>query len=116
VPRTGPGDRASEPRGGDAPGVETVARCGFALLPGGDAADALRALAEHGERLTADELRAAQLSLWKATGDCAHLIEAKRLLDELLATNEPEFHESMRMYVRVNREILQAWDQLQHPS
>jgi hypothetical protein len=46
--------------------------------------------------------------LWKATGDRAHLAEAKRLLDEILAKNPPEHHAAMLRNVRVNREIVEA--------
>jgi len=49
--------------------------------------------------------------LWLATGDRLHLAEAKRLLDEHLARNPPEYRDSMCRNVRVNREILAAWRQ-----
>jgi len=49
--------------------------------------------------------------LWKATRDGAHLDEVKRLLDDLLARNPPEYRESMCRHRRVNREILAAWRQ-----
>jgi len=91
------------------PGVETLARCELALLPGGDAPDALAAFAEHEERLEAEVRRAAQLLPYQATGDRAHLEAAKRLLDEALAKVPDEYHEAMRTNVRLNREILAAW-------
>ena len=47
--------------------------------------------------------------LWRATGDRTHLVEAKRLLDELLAKNPAEHHATMLANVRVNREIVAAW-------
>jgi len=59
-------------------GVETIARCELALLPGGDAGDALLAFAGNEERLSADEHRMARLLLFRATGDPAQLAEAKR--------------------------------------
>ncbi len=92
------------------PGVETLARCELALLPGGDAKDALAAFTEHDERLDAEERRQARFLLWRATGDRAHLEEAKRLLDESLANVPVEYHESMLTNLRVNREIMAAWN------
>ena len=53
-----------------------------------------------------------RLALFRATGDREHLAEAKRLLDEMLALVAEEHHEAMRTGVRVNREILAAWDEL----
>ena len=91
------------------PGVETLARCEAALLPGGDAQDALAAFAEHGEQLDTDERREARLLLYRATGDRAHLEAAKRLLDEALAPVPAEYHDSMCRNLRVNRKILEAW-------
>ena len=91
------------------PGVETLARCELALLPGGDAEDALAAFAEHEEHLAAEERRSARLLLWRATADRAHLVEAKRLLDESLACVPEEHHESMCRNLRLNREILASW-------
>ena len=91
-----------------APTIEVRARCELALLPGGDAGDALAAFAEHGERLGDDERRMVRLLLWRATGDRAHLEEAKRLLDEHLARNPPEYHEGMLVNVPINREIVAA--------
>jgi hypothetical protein len=90
-------------------GVETLARCELAVLPGGDAEDALAAFAEHEERLRAGERREARYLLWKATNNRAHLEEAKRLLDESLANVPAECHESMLTNLRVNRDILAAW-------
>jgi hypothetical protein len=49
------------------------------------------------------------LLLWKATGDRAHLEEAKRLLDESLANVPAECHEAMLTNLRGNREIMAAW-------
>jgi len=91
------------------PGYETLARCHLACLPGGDAADAVAAFAEHEERLQAEERREGRYLLFRATGDRVHLEEAKRLLDETLAAVPEEYHESMCRNLRVNREILAAW-------
>ncbi len=88
---------------------ETLARCEMALLPGGDAQDALAAFEEHDEQLEAEERRDARLLLWRATGARAHLEAAKRLLDESLASVPAEYHEPMLTNLRVNREIMAAW-------
>ena len=90
-------------------GVETLARCELALLPGGDAADALAAFTEHDERLSAEERREARWLLFRATGDRTHLEEAKRLLDESLANVTDEDRERMCRNLRLNREIMAAW-------
>jgi tetratricopeptide (TPR) repeat protein len=80
----------------------------LATLPGGDAKAAEAALLEASETLTAEGAVPARFRLWEATGDRAHLAEAKSLLDDLLAKNPPEYHESMLTNVRVNREIVAA--------
>ena len=90
-------------------GHETLARCELACLPGGDAQDALASYTEHEERLAAHERRKARLRLFQATGDRAHLADAKRLLDEALTHVPEEYRESMRKNVRLNREIMEAW-------
>ena len=89
-------------------GVATLSRCELALLPGGTAADALRAFAETESKLEAEERMSARSLLWRATGDRAHLAEAKRLLDESLAKVPAEHHATTLANVRVNREITAA--------
>ena len=89
-------------------GVETLARCRLACLPGGDVADALASFTANEGRLDVDERLAARWLLWKATGDRAHLVEAKRLLDEALSKVPAEHHESMLTNVRLHREIAAA--------
>ena len=37
------------------------------------------------------------------------VLHREELLDDLLAKNPPEYHDSMCRNVRVNREILAAW-------
>ena len=73
-------------------------------------ADALAAFAEHEECFDAEDHREARFLLWKATGDRAHLEEAKRLLDESLANVPEEYHEAMLTNLRGNREIMAAWN------
>ena len=71
---------------------------------------ALSALTENEERLEAEQRREARFLLWRATGDRAHLEDAKRLLDESLANVPEEYHEAMLTNLRLNREIMAAWD------
>jgi len=81
----------------------------LACLLGGDAADALAVFVENDERLAAEERREARWLLFRATGDRAHLDEAKRLLDESMTHVDDDTRESMCTNLRVNREILAAW-------
>jgi len=90
-------------------GVETLARCTLALLAGGDSDDALVAYAENEERLDVEDRREARYLLWCATGDPAHLQDAKRLLDEAVANVDDTTRHSMLTNRRVNREIVAAW-------
>ena len=92
-------------------GYETLARCELACLPGGDAKDGLCAFTENEDRLDAEERLAARYLLWKATGDRAHLEEAKRLLDESVAHVDDAMRASMLMNLRGNREIMAAWEE-----
>ncbi len=71
-------------------GVEVLARCHLARLPGGDAQNALAALAANRERLDPEELHAARFRLFRATGDRAHLADAKHLLDAAMANIDDE--------------------------
>jgi tetratricopeptide (TPR) repeat protein len=89
---------------------ETYARCELACLPGGDAADALAAFAAHEERLSPGERLATRRMLWRATGDRSHLEEAKRLVDVSVAHVDAETRESMLTNLRVNREVMAAWE------
>ena len=56
----------------------------------------------HGDRM------ACRLFLYRATGDCAHAAEARRMLDELRANAPEEYHESMMTNVPIHREILRT--------
>jgi tetratricopeptide (TPR) repeat protein len=89
-------------------GTQTLSRCELALLPGGDVQDALAAFAEFGDRLNAQERAGASLLLWEASRDAVHLLDGRRLLDEVLATVPPEYHASTRQNIRVHREIVAA--------
>jgi hypothetical protein len=80
----------------------------LACLPGGDSSAAVSALDEIGE---AEDSAGLRWSLHQATGERAHLEAAKRLLDEQLAKVPGEYHEAMCTNLRVNREILAAWEE-----
>jgi serine/threonine protein kinase/predicted ATPase len=77
-------------------------------LPGGDVGAAERAVAEAGDTPSVSTRLYLRLLLWNATSDRAHLVEAKRLLDFLVAHAPPECRESMLANVRVHREIVAA--------
>jgi tetratricopeptide (TPR) repeat protein len=83
-----------------------LAQALLACLPGDDSAAALATSAEVGDE--GDTPRRRWL-LHRATGDRAHLDEAKRLIDESLAKVPEEHHEAMLTNSRVNRGIMAAW-------
>ena len=90
---------------------KTLALCELAALPDGDVETAAASFAENESRLSRADRRRARLLLWLATRDPAHLDEAKRLLDEALALVPDEYHDAMLTDVRVNREIMEAWNE-----
>ena len=79
----------------------------LANLPGGDATEAEAALQEAGEAGNTPQTR---YYLWKATGKHEHLAEAKSLLDYRVKHAPEEYRESMLKNVRLNREIMEAWE------
>jgi tetratricopeptide (TPR) repeat protein len=74
-------------------------------LPGGDPQAAVAALAAVVD--DSDVMRA-RFALWEATRDRAHLVEAKRLLDFLVAHTPPDLRGAVAANVRLHREILAA--------
>jgi tetratricopeptide (TPR) repeat protein len=90
------------------PGTETAALAHLATLPGGDAVAAEDALARNGSRLTTTKAMDVRLALFRATGKRDHLVEAKRLLDDVLAANPESDRAPMLANVRLNREIAAA--------
>jgi tetratricopeptide (TPR) repeat protein len=81
--------------------AEALAAC----LPGGDGAAAVDAFAAAGESADTPHTR---YLLWRATGDRAHLFEAKRLLLEMVEHAPANCRETMVASVRLHREILEA--------
>ena len=90
------------------PDVEVLATATLAQLPGGDVATALAAFAAHGQHVGVKQTMDARFLLWRATHDPAHLVEAKRLLDFLVAHAPADCRESMLANVRLHREIAAA--------
>ena len=80
----------------------------LACLPGGDTDAAVLAVAEAGDVYCPTRLR---WLLFEATGDREHLKQAKSTLDQQLAKVPNEYHEAMCTSVRVNRQILAAWEE-----
>jgi len=79
----------------------------LACLPGGGVEPALAALRDAGDSGSTPQVR---FFLWRATQDPIHLEEAKRLLDDRIEHAPEENRESMRNNVRLNREIMEAWE------
>jgi tetratricopeptide (TPR) repeat protein len=90
------------------PAVELKAVAELAGLPGGDVAAALATLAERADRIDVVTAMEVRFALWKATGDRAHLAEAKRLLDFLAEHAPPDSRGTMLSEVRLHREIVAA--------
>ncbi len=80
----------------------------LACLVGGDSDAAETALVEAGE---AGDTPRVRWLLFRATGDRAHLEEAKRLLDESVAHVDEETRQSMLTNLRLSREIMAAWEE-----
>jgi tetratricopeptide (TPR) repeat protein len=90
--------------------IGTLARCELALLPGGDAADALDAFREHADRLAPAEQCQAHYLLWKATRDRSHLEEAKRSIDADLVVGDEAARARTAESGPFVREVLTAWE------
>jgi len=88
--------------------LELLARAGLAALPGGDIDAAVAAFVACEARVGVREAMEARHLLWQATHDLAHLGEAKRLLDHLVAHAPLECRDSMLANVRLHREIAAA--------
>ena len=94
----------------DDPHVVVLAASGLAVLPDGDAAEALLVFDELRDRLVSSHTLLVRFDLWRATADTAQLVEAKRLLDELVGRAPEEYRGSMLKNVRLHRQIMEAWE------
>jgi tetratricopeptide (TPR) repeat protein len=92
------------------PTVEVLALCDLAAHLGGDPDAALASFAAIADRLSAFDRREAHLLLWLATREATHLQEAKQRVDDALAAAPEQHRDAMRQNVRVNRDILAAWE------
>ena len=90
------------------PAVTLLATAWRATLPRGDVGAALAALAAQETRVEVRQAMEARFLVWRAARDRTHLIEAKRLLDYLVAHAPPDCRESMIANVRLHREIATA--------
>jgi tetratricopeptide (TPR) repeat protein len=89
--------------------AEALAAC----LPGGDAEAAVAAFIAAGESANTPHTR---YLLWRASGDRSHLVEAKRLLDEMVEHAPAACRESMGAKVRLHREILLSAEAAGRPA
>jgi tetratricopeptide (TPR) repeat protein len=90
------------------PPVLVLASAGLAAAPGGDAGPALAALAADESALEWLPAMEARFVLWRATGDAAHLAEARRRLAFLVENAPEDCRGSMVGGVRLHREIAEA--------
>jgi serine/threonine protein kinase/tetratricopeptide (TPR) repeat protein len=89
-------------------GTEAAVAAHRALLPGGDAAAAVAALASHESRTSAALVIETRFVLWKATGDRAHLAEAARRLGYAVAHAPARHRETMLAIPTLHREVAAA--------
>ena len=93
------------------PQTLVVAAAHRALLPGGDADAATKALEENEAKVGRKERMEARFALWKGTRDQSHLEEAHRLLLELKEHVPEDRRDSMLTRVPLNQEIVAAWQE-----
>ncbi len=92
----------------DKPGMQVRALAELAVLDDGYIDRAEEAVARFGPRVGVPTRMDAHLALFRATDERTHLVEAKRLLDEVVAAAPPKDRESMLTNVRLHREIAAA--------
>ncbi|MHC4339848.1 MAG: serine/threonine-protein kinase [Planctomycetota bacterium] len=93
----------------DDPRTRVLAACQSALLPGGDAQEAVTAFQQDENRLAHQAKMHACYLLWKATGDPDHLEKSHDLLVYLLDHGPRDVREAGRESVPMHREIASAW-------
>jgi len=103
-------ERLERARRADDRAGETLALVEATRLPGADVEAAERAFAEHADLIEVRAKMESGLRLYEATSSRAYLEEAKRLLDAAVANVSDDVREAMMENLRVNREIMAAWN------
>jgi tetratricopeptide (TPR) repeat protein len=93
-----------------------LAACHRALCEPDHAAAAAEAFAAEAPRLDAGDRLLAHYLLWRGTGEPAHLVEARRLLDAAAASTPEALRESMLTQVPLHRDIVRKSDAAGSPS
>jgi len=91
------------------PQTLVVASAYRALLPGGDATQALEELEAYEKKVGRRERMEARFALWKRTKDAEHLEEAHRLLVELNEHAPEDYRAAMMEQVPLHHDIVEAW-------
>jgi tetratricopeptide (TPR) repeat protein len=94
----------------DRPGVFALGLAYLALHAGGDVDEALRVFEQFESRLRHQDKLEARMTLFKVTGDRAHLEAAHALLEHGRKHAPEEFRDSMVENVPLNREIMEAFE------
>jgi tetratricopeptide (TPR) repeat protein len=89
----------------DLPVERVLAACHLASLPGGDVDAGRTELAERERRLEIGDRMEARILLFRASGDAAHLVEAKRLLDHVVLHASPERRDAVVAEVPLHRSV-----------
>ncbi|MHC4955172.1 MAG: protein kinase domain-containing protein [Planctomycetota bacterium] len=89
--------------------VHTLASCWRALLPGGDADAARKAVMDTAEKMEFAPRMEAHYVLWQVTGDKEQLAKAHEMLEHLREHAPTEYHESLMTDVPLHRDIAAAW-------
>jgi serine/threonine protein kinase/tetratricopeptide (TPR) repeat protein len=92
----------------DLPGERVLAAAHLAALPGGDVAAACAEFAERERRLEIGDRMEARLALYHASGDVAHVLEARKLLDHVVRHASPERRDAVIADVPLHRSVATA--------
>jgi serine/threonine protein kinase/tetratricopeptide (TPR) repeat protein len=88
--------------------LEVVARCHLAVRLGGDVGEARASVEKHEASIDLEGRMSVRWLLWLASGDRAHLVEAKRLLDQFVAEAAEADRAAILADTRRNRGIVSA--------
>jgi tetratricopeptide (TPR) repeat protein len=92
----------------DLPGERVLAAAHLAALPGGDVTTACMEFFERERRLEIGDRMEARLLLYHATGDVAHVREARKLLDHVVRHAPPERRDALIAEVPLHRGVATA--------